>query len=58
MADVAIVTRPRYVVLVWMYNHWGVTFTTDNLDEAYGVRAQAEKKLPAAIVVDTEGEQP
>jgi len=44
---------PRYVVLVWMYDHWGVTYATDDKAEAEAVKASAETKVPCAFVADT-----
>lgn len=47
--------RPRFVVLVWMHDHWGVTFSTDDVVEASTIADKASKKV-FAMVVDTERE--
>lgn len=44
---------PRYVVLVWMHDHWGVTFSTDDKADANRVQGVASTKVPCALVVDT-----
>lgn len=45
--------RPRYVVLVWMYDHWGVTYSSNDRIDALTVAAKAEAKVPAKFI-DTE----
>lgn len=47
----------RYVVLVWLYDHWGATFSTDDKHDADRVRASFEKATggkQASLVVDTD----
>ena len=45
----------RYVVIVWMHDHWGVTWSGDDLTEAIRVRDCACAKV-AAVLVDTQYE--
>lgn len=45
---------PRFVVLVWMHDHWGVMFTTDDENEATKVMGAASLKVPAVGVFDAQ----
>lgn len=42
----------RYVVLVWMHDHWGVTYTSNDEADALRVTELAQKKVKA-IFIDT-----
>lgn len=42
----------RYVVLVWMYDHWGVTYMSDDREAAQLVSDQARHKI-RTVFVDT-----
>lgn len=44
---------PRFVVIVWMHDHWGVTYSTDDRTAANKVQGVASTKVPCALVVDT-----
>jgi len=42
----------RYLVAVWMYDHWGVSFSSDDRDDAIHVYSAAAEKVPA-VFTDT-----
>ena len=45
-------TPDRWVVLVYMYDHWGVTWFGNDESEARRVVSEAEKKVKT-VLVDT-----
>jgi hypothetical protein len=47
--------KPRFVVLVWLHDHWGVTYAHDDFDTCDKVAKSAADKLGTgnAVVVDT-----
>lgn len=47
---------PRYVVLVWFYDHWSVNAQTDDKAEAERVKTAAENHIDhgGVLLIDTQ----
>jgi hypothetical protein len=46
-------TPDRYVVIVYLWDHWGVTYTTNYRNEADRVADSATEKV-TCVLVDTQ----
>ena len=43
----------RYVVVIWFYDHWAITDSTNDLVAAQATAALAKGKVPRVMVLDT-----